>query len=163
MEKSYLKGFGFGLTSGIITTLVMMIGLHSGTHSRLAVLGGIFVIAVCDAFSDAMGMHVSEESVHDGGEHKHKEVWGATISTWFFKFFTAMLFVVPVLLLPLETAMIASVIGGLILISIFSYVLAKQQGNRPMHVVAEHVLITFVVIVMTHYIGDFVNKFFGEA
>jgi len=163
MEKSYLKGFGFGLTSGIITTLGMMIGLHSGTHSRLAVLGGIFVIAVCDAFSDAMGMHVSEESVHDGGEHKHKEVWGATISTWFFKFFTAMLFVVPVLLLPLETAMIASVIGGLILISIFSYVLAKQQGNRPMHVVAEHVLITFVVIVMTHYIGDFVNKFFGEA
>jgi VIT1/CCC1 family predicted Fe2+/Mn2+ transporter len=163
MEKSYLKGFGFGLTSGIITTLGMMIGLHSGTHSRLAVLGGIFVIAVCDAFSDAMGMHVSEESVHDGGEHKHKEVWGATVSTWFFKFFTALLFVIPVLLLPLETAMIASVIGGLILISIFSYVLAKQQGSRPWHVVAEHVLITFVVIVMTHYIGDFVNKFFGEA
>jgi len=163
MEKSYLKGFGFGMTSGIITTLGMMIGLHSGTHSRLAVLGGIFVIAVCDAFSDAMGMHISEESVHDGGEHKQKEVWGATVSTWIFKFFTAMLFVIPVLLLPLETAMVASVVGGLVLISIFSYILAKKQGSHPMHVVAEHVIITFVVIVMTHYVGDFVNKFFGEA
>src|SRR3989339_1592024 len=163
MKKSYLKGFGFGMTSGIITTLGMMIGLHSGTHSRLAVLGGIFVIAVCDAFSDAMGMHISEESVHEGGKHKEREVWGATISTWFFKFFTALLFVIPVLLLPLETALVVSVVGGLVLISIFSYILAKQQGSRPWHVVAEHVTIAFVVVVLTHYVGDLVNIYFSEA
>lgn len=162
MKKQYLRGFGFGLTSGIITTLGMMIGLHSGTHSRLAVLGGIFVIAVCDAFSDAMGMHVSEESVHEGGDHKCKEVWGATISTWIFKFVTAMLFVIPVLFLPIETALVVSVVSGIVLISVFSYILARQQGVRPLHVVFEHVFITIVVIVLTHYIGDLVNKFFGD-
>ena len=52
----------FGLTSGIITTLGLIVGLHSGTHSKLAVIGGILTIAMADAFSDALGIHVSEES-----------------------------------------------------------------------------------------------------
>jgi len=52
----------FGLTSGIITTLGLIVGLHSGTHSKLAVIGGILTIAMADALSDALGIHVSEES-----------------------------------------------------------------------------------------------------
>jgi hypothetical protein len=55
-------GFSFGLTSGIITTLGLMVGLSSGTHLKLAVIGGILTIAIADSFSDAMGIHVSEES-----------------------------------------------------------------------------------------------------
>jgi len=39
MKHSLKTGFSFGLTSGIITTLGLMVGLHSGTHSRLAVMG----------------------------------------------------------------------------------------------------------------------------
>ena len=63
MFKHSLRiGFSFGLTSGIITTLGLMVGLHAGTHSRLAVIGGILTIAIADAFSDALGIHISEES-----------------------------------------------------------------------------------------------------
>ena len=58
MKISIRKGFGFGLTSGIITTLGLMIGLTFGTSSKAIVLGGIILIAVADALSDAMGMHV---------------------------------------------------------------------------------------------------------
>ena len=62
MEHSFRVGMSFGLTSGIITTLGLIVGLHSGTHSKLAVIGGILTIAMADAFSDALGIHVSEES-----------------------------------------------------------------------------------------------------
>jgi VIT1/CCC1 family predicted Fe2+/Mn2+ transporter len=78
METSVRKGFSFGLTSGIITTLGLMVGLHSSTHSRIAVIGGILAIAIADAFSDAIGMHISEESER---KHKPKEIWRATFST----------------------------------------------------------------------------------
>ena len=32
MKESLKTGISFGLTSGVITTLGLMVGLHSGTH-----------------------------------------------------------------------------------------------------------------------------------
>lgn len=83
MKHSLQVGFSFGLTSGIMTTLGLMVGLHSGTHLKLAVIGGILTIAMADAFSDASGgIHVSEES-----ENKHSmgEIWESTLATFFLK------------------------------------------------------------------------------
>lgn len=62
MKRSIKKGLGFGLTSGVITTLGMMVGLNASTKSELAVIGGIIAIAIADAFSDAAGIHVAEEA-----------------------------------------------------------------------------------------------------
>ena len=47
MRLSIRKGFSFGLTSGIITTLGLIVGLHSGTHSKMIVIvvGLVFMIA----------------------------------------------------------------------------------------------------------------------
>ncbi|GAI31399.1 unnamed protein product, partial [marine sediment metagenome] len=39
MKHSIKTGFSFGLTSGIITTLGLMVGLHSSTGSKLVVIG----------------------------------------------------------------------------------------------------------------------------
>jgi len=142
------------LTSAIITTLGLMVGLHSGTKSRLVVIGGILIIAIADAFSDALGIHISEES-----ENKHAtvEIWEATIATFFAKFIFASTFIVPLLLFPLNTAIIVSVLYGLILLSLFSLFMAREQGERPWKVIAEHLLIAVVVVIVTHYVGDLVR------
>ena len=50
MKRSIRKGLGFGLNSGVITTLGMMVGLSASTQSRIAVIGGIIAIAIADAF-----------------------------------------------------------------------------------------------------------------
>src|SRR4030042_5795826 len=98
MNPSLKTGLSFGLTSGIITTLGLMVGLHSGTNSKIAVIGGVLTIAVADAFSDALGIHISEEA-----ENKYvaKEIWEATLSTFFSKFIFALTFIVPIILLDL--------------------------------------------------------------
>ena len=61
MKHSIKVGFSFSLTSGIVTTLGLMVGLNSSTNSKLAVVGGILTIAIPDALSDARGIHVTEE------------------------------------------------------------------------------------------------------
>ena len=156
MRLSIKKGFSFGLTSGIITTLGLIVGLHSGTHSDIVIIGGIFVIAVADAMSDALGIHVSEESEN---KHSTKEIWELTIATFLSKFVFALTFIIPVLFLQLSTAIIICVIWGLSLIAIFSYYMAKQQNIKPYRVILEHLLIAIIVIVITHYIGDWVATF----
>ena len=155
MQNSLCKGFSFGLVSGIITTLGLMIGLQSGTHSRLVVIAGILLIALTDAFSDALGIHISEESEN---QHTTREIWVATIATFCSKFIFALTFVVPVILFPLTMAMIISVIWGLFLIAIFSFYIAKQQkGIKVYKVIAEHIGLALFVIIVTHYIGDWIN------
>lgn len=151
MKHSIRKGFSFGLTSGIITTLGLIVGLHAGTHSKLVILGGILVIAIADALSDAMGIHISEESEQ---KHTTKEIWESTTATFLSKFLFALTFIVPILLFPLTTAIIVSIIWGLLLISAFSYYMAKKTKVKPYKVVAEHLLITILVIVITHYVGN---------
>ncbi|MCD6115333.1 hypothetical protein J7J74_03595 [bacterium] len=156
MRLSIRKGFSFGLTSGIITTLGLIVGLHSGTHSRIAVIGGILAIAIADAMSDALGIHISEESEN---QHSTKEIWESTVSTLLSKFVFALTFIVPILFLELSTAIIACIIWGLSLIAIFSYYIARQQNAKPYRTILEHLIIAIVVIVITHYIGDRIATF----
>jgi len=158
MRHSLRTGVSFGLTSGIITTLGLMVGLHAGTHSKLVVLGGILTIAIADALSDALGIHISEESEN---KHSAKEIWEATGSTFFSKFIFALTFLIPVLLLELTTAIVISVIWGLSILSILSFSIAKEQGASPWKAVTEHIAVALIVIVITHYVGHWIASAFG--
>jgi len=155
MENSLRTGITFGLTSAVITTLGLMVGLHSGTHSKIVVLAGILTIAIADAFSDALGIHISKEAENT---HTTKQIWAATISTFLTKFLFAMTFVVPVLLFTLSTAIVMSLIWGLSVLTILSYLIAKSQYKPPWKIVGEHLMIAIVVIGITHWVGDWLGK-----
>lgn len=148
-------GFSFGITSGIITTLGLMIGLYSSTHSKLVVIGGILTIAIADAFSDALGIHISEESEN---AHTQKQIWISTLSTLITKFFFAIIFIIPVLLFTLQAAVIISIIWGLLLLIILSYNIA---GKKPLKVITEHLIIIITVIIITHFVGKYISSVFA--
>ena len=154
MKDTLRTGVSFGMTSAVITTLGLMVGLHSGTHSKIVVLAGILTIAVADAFSDALGIHVSEEAENT---HTAKEIWGATVVTFLTKFLFAMTFVVPVLLLSLSAAIIVNLIWGLFILTVLSYIIARSQGKPPWKIVGEHLMIAIVVIAVTHWMGDWIG------
>ncbi len=153
MQQPQKAGISFGLTSGVITTLGVMIGLDAATSLRLAVIGGILTVAISDAFSDALGMHVSQESNEN---NNHDEVWQATFATFFSKLIIALTFLIPVLLLNLQTAILVNIIYGLLLISASSYLLAKSRKESPLNVIAEHLTITVIVIAITYYAGKLI-------
>ncbi len=140
-----------------------MVGLNSGTHEKLAVLGGILTIAIADAMSDAFGIHISEESEN---VHSTKEIWEATISTFIYKFIFALSFVVPILLFPLNTAVIIGAIWGLLVLCVYSYFIGKTQekSNKEFskwRVVGEHLLAGIIVIIVTHFVGLLIARVFG--
>jgi VIT1/CCC1 family predicted Fe2+/Mn2+ transporter len=155
MKESLTTGISFGMTSGAITTLGLMVGLHSGTHSRLVVIGGILTIAVADAFSDALGIHISEESEN---VHTHKQIWVASLATFLSKFLFALTFAVPVLIFKLSTAILVAVFWGLGVLGLLSYWIALAQGKRKLPIIAEHMVIALVVIAATHFVGDLIAR-----
>ncbi len=155
MKRSLEVGFSFGLTSGIITTLGLLVGLSSGTNEKIAVLGGILTIAIADSLSDAMGIHISEESER---KHTNKEIWESTFSTFICKFIIALSFVIPVVMLQLKYAIWVCIIWGFSLLSIFSYRIAKNNEDNRIKVVLEHIAIGTIVIILAHYTGVFISQ-----
>lgn len=164
MRKAYNKGFSFGVISGVITTVGLMMGLDSVTAdanssiAKLAVIGGILSIAIADAFSDAIAMHISQESDR---ANSVKEIWQSTFSTFLAKLFVALTFLVPILLMPLRTAIIVNIIWAFVLVIAFNYRLAKQRGEKVYSVIGEHVTIMLVVLILTYYAGKIIAYYFG--
>ncbi len=156
MKTSWKTGISFGLTSGVITTLGLMVGLHSGTHSRAIVIGGILTIAIADAMSDALGIHVSEESKNSSPT---RDIWEATLATFISKFMIAVTFVIPVAFGPLDQAIVISVAWGLFLLTVLSFFIARAQTIAPWKVIGEHLLIALCVVTITHAVGGWVKGF----
>jgi len=158
VKKFNVAGFSFGITSGIITTLGLLVGLYEGTHSYLAVIGGILTIAIADAFSDALGMHVSVESQLC----KKGDIWGSTFSTFAAKFLVALTFAVPIFFMSLQNAVMVDVFWGMALLCTLSYMIARKEREKPMRVVAEHLAIGLVVIIIAYFVGIWIANTFGS-
>lgn len=157
-ESAISTGLNFGLTSGVITTLGLIVGLHSGTNSMQVVIGGILTIAIADSMSDALGIHISKEG--DAGVSK-QDVWIATIVTFLTKMAMSLTFIIPMIFLDLSQAITVSVVWGLFVITALSYLIAKKGNEKPMGVVSEHLAITVAVILATHFVGDWVAANFA--
>lgn len=157
MKDSFKKGMSFGVTSGIITTLGLIVGLNSGTGLKKAIIGGVLTIAIADAFSDALGIHISEES---SKRNNQKSIWQATFATFLTKFLVAMTFIIPFTFLSLKNSIIVNIIWGFFLLTLFNYFLAKQKGEKPLWIILEHLFIAFVVIIISNYIGKIISFYF---
>ena len=108
----------------------------------------MLTIAIADAFSDALGIHISEEAEN---VHTTTEVWTATGATFLTKLLLALTFLVPVLLFSLPAAIGVAVVWGLSMLAVLlSYRLARAQRTRSWKVIA------IVVITLTHWLGDWV-------
>jgi len=153
MDKNIKSGLSFGLTSGILTTLGLIIGLGIGTGSKSVVIAGILTIAFVDALSDSFGIHVEKES-----ENKStKEIWTASGATLFSKLILALTFLIPVWLFDLDLALIASIIWATTLLIILSFEIAKSNKEKINRVILEHLAIALLVIILTYIIGELIS------
>jgi len=154
-------GVSFGLTSGVITALGMIVGLHSATSSRLAVIAGIVIMAIADGLSDAAGIHISEESEQEKGKtkHSHKEIWLSTIFTFISVAGFTLTFAVPIFIFPLKTAVLVAIGWGMFLLIFLNYYIAKNKHENPIKFISEHVLLALFVIFVSHGVGHLVARY----
>jgi vacuolar iron transporter family protein len=156
MKNSIKVGLDFSITSAIITTLGLMVGLNASTQSTIIVIGGLLTIAIADSMSDALGIHIAQEG---NKKISHKEVWESTLSAFLGKFFIVILLIMPIIFLGLANAVIINVTIGLFVIGYISYKMALERKDNVIHKVVEHLVITIMVIVLTQIAGTMIGLF----
>jgi vacuolar iron transporter family protein len=157
MKDSIKSGLGFGITSGIITPLGLIIGLHSSTDSNIAIIGALLIIAFADTLSDSLGMHTSKEF---NKSNSTTDVWIATITSFVSKAFVAISFIIPFLIFSQIIAIIINVTWGLSLLAIFSFYIAKTRKAKILPVIIEHVGIAILVLILSQCLGSWIGKTF---
>ncbi len=162
MTKKYshqlITGISFGLTSGVITALGMIVGLRSATSSKLAVVAGIVIMAIADGLADAVGLHVVEEGEVEKGKVKHtpQEVWITTVITFVLVSGFILTFAIPLLLFPLKTAIFIAIAWGMLLLILLNLYIAKIRKKSSLKLISEHVLLASFVIIISYLLGNLI-------
>ncbi len=162
-SHQFITGISFGLTSGVITALGMIVGLHAATSSKLAVVAGIIIMAIADGLADAAGIHVAEETEIEKGEikHSHKEVWLSTIFTFLFVTVFILTFVIPILIFTLRTAVFVAVGWGIFLIISLNYYIARIKKENAVKLIIGHLLLALFVVIISYWVGSLISMWLG--
>ena len=153
-----ITGVSFGLTSGVITALGMMVGLYAATSSKLAVVAGIVVMAIADGLADAAGLHMAEEIEVEKGivKHTHKEVCLTTLFTFLSVTGSILTFAIPLLIFPLKTAVFVAIGWGMLLLILLNFYTAKIKKESPIKLISEHILLALFVIAISCWVGNLI-------
>ncbi len=151
-EKKELEigGISFGLTSGVITTVGMIVGIDSATGSKLAIVAAILTIAIADSLSDALGIHLSEESRKD---ETKKPIWTISIYTFLGKLIFSLIFLIPFSLLSTAMAVRVSIVVGLLLIGLLAVTVSKRKHHPVGKELLEHGGMAILVIIASYLVG----------
>jgi len=156
--RGWQTRFSFGSTSAIITNLALMAGLHSEANAKVSIIGGILVIALADNIADSFGIHIYQESE----KIETREVWICTLFNFISRLLVSLSFVALILILPLNAAIISSLVWGLLLLAAVSYMVAKNEAANPYSSILTHLLIAVIVIFLSNLVGDLLIGRFGR-
>ena len=155
-KRPYQTKITFGVTSAVITNLALITGLNTLTHPKSGIIGSILVIALADNLSDSMGIHLYLESERIRG----KEVWLSTLTNFLARLCISLSFILLIGFLPIQTAVNCSIIWGLAVLAVMSYVIEHKRGTNPFREALVHLGLAILVITGSHFAGGFlIDKF----
>ncbi len=150
-----LSRFSFGATSAVTSCLALLIGLNQLAVSKIGIIGALLVIAFADNIADSLGMHIYSESK----SRAHTKL--STLSNYMTRLAISLVIIALVVILPLDYAIAASVVYGLGVIAVLSYLIAKSYRMDTGRVVAEHLIVTGLVLVASQLIGVSIKRLFA--
>ena len=148
--------FSFGSTSAIITNLALIIGFDTVSNTKLPIIGSLLIIAIADNISDSLVIHMYQESAG----LSRKKVWLLTLTNFFSRLITSLGFVLIIFAFPLNLAVILSLIYGLLVLSIVSYLIAVSRKINPWTSIIEHLLVATSVVFISKFAGRLIIERF---
>ena len=151
---SRLGRFSFGIASGVLTTLGIIIVLDASTVSRVAVIAGIVAVGVADSMSDAFGVYSLKKSERGTSQ---KNAITASVSTFLGKLICAATFIIPFMVVPTDAAVRISIMWGVLLLILVNFEIAIIQRESIWKTIVLNVFLAMLVMVISYYAGTYLS------
>jgi predicted adenylyl cyclase CyaB len=145
----------FGITSGILTTIGVLVGVNSATADRLSVVAAVVAIAVADSCSDAFGMYMAKMSERGVAP---KQALRHALGTLVGKAFLPFTFLVPLVVLPLGIAVAVDLAWGALALALLSAEQAVVEQRAVTRRVARNLGLALVIIANSTLAGSLVAR-----
>jgi vacuolar iron transporter family protein len=148
-----IANLSFGSTAAIVTSMALIFGLDAATATKSTIVSGLLIVALADNLTDALSMHVYEES------HRRLapgEALRATLGNFVARLAVSLTFVLLVVLLPLASAVVASGALGLGLLVLLTWALARERKGSLVAELLKHVGAALAVILLARGVGIFI-------
>jgi VIT1/CCC1 family predicted Fe2+/Mn2+ transporter len=155
-----LSKFSYGITSSVVTSLALIVGLDAITNPKMSIISALLLIAVADNISDSLGIHIYRESAYSKAKNNIKVY---TFSNFLTRLIVTLMFVLLVMFLPIKYAVWSSMILGLSLLSVLSYLIAVNQKTNPYLQIFQHVGIAVVVMITSHFVDQAIINIFKKS
>jgi hypothetical protein len=147
----------FGGTAAIVTSVALIFGLDAATATKSTIVSGLLIVALADNLTDALSMHVYQESER---RLESRDAFTATWSNFVTRLLLALTFVLLVVMLPLARAVVASAVWGLSLLVVLTWAIARERSVSFVAELAKHCAAAIAVIVASRGIGAFITARF---
>lgn len=143
------KGQMFGLISGSVTTIGVIVGLWQSHRDISIIISAILSIALSDSFSDGFGMYFSQRT-----QYNQEISINVGLKTTFYKIIVTLSYILPFLILDIDTAVRFNISWGCFLISYASY----QIGEG----IIFNLFLSLIVILMSYLGGNIIKILLPE-
>tara|TARA_B110001450_G_scaffold203004_1_gene192382 strand:+ start:1818 stop:2303 length:486 start_codon:yes stop_codon:yes gene_type:complete len=159
MIDALRQGFVFGANSGIITTSGVITGLVQTNISRLFLIISIISLAISDSISEGYGMYLSKKA-QNITDNSNGPLY-ALISLMTVKFLVVISFLIPLLFtknLKIYKNLYWVLGWSILLLIILDYQLCIMRNESFWSYIFPHLTVLGLVIFLTRYFGNMVNK-----
>jgi hypothetical protein len=150
--RSWQTRFSFGSTSAIIANLALIVGLDTENNAKVNIIIGILIIALANNLSESFGLHLIYQQSENVAP---REILLSTFFNFLAGIFVSFTFILLLLILPLNMAVISSLIWGLGLLTVISYMAIRNRTAKPYLGVMVNLFIAVIVIFISNMVGDF--------
>lgn len=154
IAKVDLRKITFGITSAVITGIAAIGTLFANPNGKMLVIPSLLIFAVADNIADTFGMHIYQDSEL----LKENQVWTGTFFNYCARLVVSLLFIGILLIFPTNIASLLCVVIGLFLLTLISYIIAKQRRANPLFMIGEHVGLAIAVLTLSTIAGNIIRS-----
>jgi len=141
----------FGGTAAIVTSMALITGLNAVGTGKATLITALLIAALADNITDSLSIHIYQESQR----LDEREAFIGTLSNFTTRLLGSLSFVIIVVVFPPHVVVPGSIIWGMLLLGVLSYLLARDRNVGVLSEVIKHLVVAAAVIIISKGIAYF--------
>ena len=155
INQDYLRSIVFGLQDGLVSTTGVVVGVSVAVADRRFILLSAFITIAVEALSMASGQYLSEKSVHDLPNSRHRDnLFLGSLFMFFSYIVGGVVPIIPILLGFVSFTPYLSIYYAFVGLFILGFAKAKIFGGQTLKSSLEMLLVGGLSVIIGVTIGS---------
>lgn len=155
-SKAFKQGISFGIVSSAMTVLGLVIGMWASGGKVPVLIASILGLSISNSFADAFSLYIANSAT------KNNEIaLTSALVTGIIEFILPIIFTIPFIILPLNTAIYVNIILGFLLVGGMGYyisLLEHLNTEQTIKKIVTYVIVLIAILVSTSISGNYMPQ-----